>query len=349
MRVRRVKENQGFTLLEVIFALAMAALLAAVVGMGVVKAVDSYIYAKENAKLNQRVQVALERIKRECTEITSVTAVNAAALSYTGFGGTYTIGLEGGALKMAEGSTALSQGDILLDNVTSLSFALKKENGSLWDVDFDDDRQLSSIEIVIAVNHTSPDVGPLTFSATINPRNTENPLGPLNVVTTTTTTTTTLYPPTTTSTTTSTTTTLTPVTTTTLSPDESTTTTTTTTSTTLYPPTTTTTLPPDIVLTAVGAFACKKNGNKFIYFKLYLETRAGTSVEDATVTWTLDDGSAGGLQDLGGGYYGGTATADCLLGGNCGRSSKKYNRTVTVAIAATKSGYYSLTETTRVP
>jgi len=180
-----MKENEGFTLLEVVFALVMAAFIAAVVGMGIVRAVDAYIFARENAKLNQRVQVAVERIKRELTEITSVTDVKASALSYSRFGATCTIGLDGGALKIVEGAVSLTQGDVLLENVHGLVFTLRKDDGSSWDVATDDDRLLFSIAIVISVNHPSPGAGPITFSTAVNPRNTENPLGPLNVVRTT--------------------------------------------------------------------------------------------------------------------------------------------------------------------
>lgn len=68
--------ESGFTLIEMIAALALMALLASIFGMGLVAAVESYDFSRSNVQVAQKGQMAMTRMIRELTELTNVVNVN---------------------------------------------------------------------------------------------------------------------------------------------------------------------------------------------------------------------------------------------------------------------------------
>ncbi len=227
---RRAHREAGFTLIEIIVALSLTAILATAAGLGIVRGIEGYILAKETARLNQKAQLAMERMRREMVQAARMTTAASSSIVFTiprgaSPSGPRGIGLSAGEVKMSVGSAAWGTGDTLVDGVNSLTLTYYKQDGSAWTI-ADDYRELSTIRIDLALDHSIGGAAPFVLSAYVNPRNAGNPLSP---------------PATTTTTTTSTTSTTTTSTTTTTS---STTTTTSTTSTTTTTTTTTTTLPP---------------------------------------------------------------------------------------------------------
>jgi prepilin-type N-terminal cleavage/methylation domain-containing protein len=64
--------QRGFTLLEIILAIAATAVIAVVAGMGLVEITKGYIFSKKNAFIAQEGQIAVERLKKELSNIKSV-------------------------------------------------------------------------------------------------------------------------------------------------------------------------------------------------------------------------------------------------------------------------------------
>jgi len=234
-----VKREAGFTLIEVIVVLIMTGILAAAAGVGIVKGIEGYTLAKETTRLSQKAQLAMERMRREMVQITTVTVAATASMAFTipsgaSPSGSRGIGLSGDAVKISIGSTNWAGGDTLVDGVNSLTLTFFKEDGSAWTTS-DDDRELSMIRVDLALDHSIDGVAPVLFTAYVNPRNTGNPLTPSAGATTSTTTTTGTTTTTTTTSTTGTTTTTTTTSTTGTTTTTATTTTTTTTTTVATP------------------------------------------------------------------------------------------------------------------
>jgi hypothetical protein len=100
------------------------------------------------------------------------------------------------------------------------------------------------------------------------------------------------------------------------------------------------------------SFACKSGtGSSRVYIKVYLEDGLGNAVTDATVTYSVSGGGGSGtLTNLGGGYYGGTQTSNCGIGGSCARTGNLTGSRI-VTVTATRAGCAGspLTKTMTVP
>jgi prepilin-type N-terminal cleavage/methylation domain-containing protein len=82
--LRRHDRQKGFTLLEIILAIAATAVIAVVAGMGLVEITKGYIFSKTNAFTAQQGQIAMARLKKEFGNIKSVTGTpTATAITFT--------------------------------------------------------------------------------------------------------------------------------------------------------------------------------------------------------------------------------------------------------------------------
>ncbi len=178
-----MKNNKGFTLLEIIIVLLLVGILSAVAGMGLVTGVKGYLFAKENAPTAQKVVLAISRLSREFQEIYNVTNTynnSSSSLTYEHVDGFRSVALVGGGInkeiKMLDGTTLPNQitGDTLINNVNSFSIAYCKYGQSTnctW-TPSEPASLLARIKVTLVINRADSGIGTLTFTSEINPRNT---------------------------------------------------------------------------------------------------------------------------------------------------------------------------------
>lgn len=171
-----MKKESGFTLIEIIVTLVIVGIIATMAGMGIVSGIKGYVFAKGNAAMTQKSQMALARVSRELMELVDVTTAQSSQVTYSRFDFdsgniiSQTMYLDSGLVKIASGSTP-SGGDTIVDDVGSFTLTYYKGTNT-WQT-ADDIQLLSSIRIVIGL--TNPGGGSdISFSTTVTPRNNKN-------------------------------------------------------------------------------------------------------------------------------------------------------------------------------
>ena len=170
-----MSQESGFTLIEIIVSLVIAGILVAVAGMGLTTATRGYVFARENAHMAQKSQLALARLNREFMEMLDVVTPTSSSIIYELTRGNRAVAQVGNTLKTRDGSAlpdALN-GDILVDGVNSFTLSYFK-GSQTWVPGTDDVPLLSALRIDLVLDRADSGIGTVTFSTTVHPRNTKN-------------------------------------------------------------------------------------------------------------------------------------------------------------------------------
>jgi len=167
------KKEAGFTLIEVIASLIIIGIITAFAGMAIVTGVKGYVFARDNASISQKAQLAMFRMSRELMELTNVTTADASRVTYERLNGVYTIYVEDNKIKIASGGSP-SGGDELVDYVSSFALTYNPDAGgnSTWSVG-NDIQLLYAVKITLALTR-SDSSSDVAFSTVISPRNNKN-------------------------------------------------------------------------------------------------------------------------------------------------------------------------------
>ena len=171
-----MKNEAGFTLIEIIVSLILVGIMASVAGMGIVTGVKGYLFAKDNAAVSGKAQLAMSRLSRTFMEVLDITTASPTQVTYKRLSGgvstTETLYLHtDNTIKIAGGGSA-SGGDTLVDHVSSLALTYQK-GVATWAPGTDDFSLLSTVGVTLVL--TRPDGGSnVTFSTVITPRNNAN-------------------------------------------------------------------------------------------------------------------------------------------------------------------------------
>lgn len=158
----RVHNKKGYVLIEMIVVLILVGIMATLAGMGLVAAVQGYIFSKDNAVFSAKAQLAVARINRELMECytckypgTGSTTITS-PFNYANPLGPRRITWGGGqtSIQLSDGTTTP---DTLIDNVSSLSLSYDSSNSN------------RSILVTMVLNH--PDGRTKTFTTNVYPRN----------------------------------------------------------------------------------------------------------------------------------------------------------------------------------
>ena len=111
--------QKGFTLIEIIVSIVVMTIITVIAGVGLVEISKGYVFSKKNAIITQQGQIAMARLKKELSNIQSVTSVTATppSITFTRSSDTtiHTISWAGG------NNPLLVDGDTLIGPVTSFS------------------------------------------------------------------------------------------------------------------------------------------------------------------------------------------------------------------------------------
>ena len=159
--------ERGFTLVEVIAALVVASLLAAVATIGIGTATRGYVFAKRSIATAQVGQAAMTRLSKEISVLSDVSASSASSLSFS----SYRQGVKGNHTLSLAGSNLLLDQDPVAEQVSAFSLAWFQAYGdtssqSTWD----SNQRLVRITLTL----TGPDGIPVTFAKMVRPRNLGN-------------------------------------------------------------------------------------------------------------------------------------------------------------------------------
>lgn len=155
IRPPRSKNQGGFTLIEVITALALGGLLLAVAGFGLVATVQGYFLAAENAAMSQKAQLALTRLSKEFLTCHNCNGPDGSIpLPFT-YSSIISDNISNNRVVTQAGDTITINDDKLIDNVSALS--LSRDSGR--------------IKINLSLNHAQAG-STIEFETEVLPRNT---------------------------------------------------------------------------------------------------------------------------------------------------------------------------------
>lgn len=163
-------KEAGFTLIEVIVTMLIAGILATIAGLGIVQGVKGYVFASENAAITQKVELAMSRMSLELRDISEVTVASETKIEYKCAGEPeveHTIELVGSKITLDT--------DDLVDKVSGFEMTYKEADGTTSWIVGNPPKDLARVNIELKLKHTETedeDIPDITFTTTINPRNT---------------------------------------------------------------------------------------------------------------------------------------------------------------------------------
>lgn len=150
-----LRQQKGFTLIEMIAILILVGVMASLAGLGIITAVQGYIFSKDNAAVSEKAQLAIFRINRELLECFNCAGTSGAVSTpfYNTLGLRY-IQLQNGRVEISSDGNNY---DALIDNVKAGSFSMTYDASG-------------NVLVSFIINH--PSGRELTFTSKVFPRNT---------------------------------------------------------------------------------------------------------------------------------------------------------------------------------
>lgn len=159
MTKKQHRRQKGFTLIEMIAVLVIVGILTAIAGLGIVQGIQSYLFAKDNATISEKAQLAIIRLNREllecydCKGMGTVQTIPVNPFTFTNTLGLRSIQLDGTNIKIGTTSTTL---DTLLGDVGTFTMQYNADK---------------SITITIGSSIKPSGVTVPNFVTTVYPRN----------------------------------------------------------------------------------------------------------------------------------------------------------------------------------
>ncbi len=178
-----IKNNVGFSLVELIASLAIAGILAVALMTIVVTAMNGFSLSREAGGITQKANLALARLRIELLNAVDIATAEDNRVVYTTDDGTYEILRAGTSITLEKtAGTTTIPAKILVDNIaadygTDTFLTFEKEDTSAWSTS-DDFSELYAIKIKLKFSDYHSDLDTM-----INPRENRVRNAPLLVIT----------------------------------------------------------------------------------------------------------------------------------------------------------------------
>jgi prepilin-type N-terminal cleavage/methylation domain-containing protein len=184
-----MKNENGFTLIEIIISLVIVGIMASIVGILMVLGVQEYAFSKENIAVSQKASLALKRIEKEIRGLTAMDEIhsNDSCIRYkieTLSPYYRAIGIRGNSIELKivpdSDCDCATNGDVLADQVSSLILSYESSASDPSTVSSSPPlklQDLSEVRVLFTLNLRSGEVSK-SFEVRINPRNNGNLNGP---------------------------------------------------------------------------------------------------------------------------------------------------------------------------
>ena len=162
---KKILNEKGFTLIEIIISLMLVGIIAVFAGMGIVSVAKGFLFTKTNAETVQKGQAAFTRLVKEFTVISSVTSGTSTSISFTSYKSALS---EAHSVSWAgAGTDLLLDGDILTDNVSAFELAYYDSYDGPKELTWFSTRTIIEITLTLAGANNIDSV----FAARVAPRN----------------------------------------------------------------------------------------------------------------------------------------------------------------------------------
>lgn len=167
--IRDIRQESGFTLIEIIMSLVLLGIIGVMAGFGILQVTNSFIWTRGTTSMAGKGQLAMLRMMQELTVATSVGSSSASSITFTAQTGssstkTYTLSVSGTNLRLSDGTDT----DTLCDGVSSLALAYYD---SYNDATAATTWESTSKLIAITLTLTGPNNISRSFTARVTPRN----------------------------------------------------------------------------------------------------------------------------------------------------------------------------------
>lgn len=151
--------SNGFTLIEIVVSIAVLSIIAVVASIGFIEIAKGYSFSKKNAVVTQQGQAAMARIKKEISNIQSVTSGSASSITYSrcsdssppcGTLKNVTISWGGGS------SPLLIDSDILVQPVTNFNLAYYDSYNGVSSTSYSNTRSIIEITLQLSGAENTP-------------------------------------------------------------------------------------------------------------------------------------------------------------------------------------------------
>ncbi|MFZ5570686.1 MAG: PulJ/GspJ family protein [Thermodesulfobacteriota bacterium] len=186
-----MRDEGGFTLIEVILSLMLFGILSVTAGLWLVTGVQGFVTTRENVAISQKAQAAMARMDRELSELTDIDSGNSnqQCIVYrvdplSPFFRVLTARAGELVLKVDEtgdcscGSCADDEAHVLLNQVNSFQLAYEDVDGNVTTVPPVGLEKLALIQIQFELARTDGEAAVHSFSLAVNPRNNLNSNAP---------------------------------------------------------------------------------------------------------------------------------------------------------------------------